>query len=103
MSIILNTIEDLFAVLNIKSEAMKQFLFNLDYRIVYLYRLYILKEHDCDNCSYFGGCMCDHIDEDGNCLGWESAGWHPFSTWLYHHRIKKMAKKYKKSFAIRKH
>ena len=25
----------------------------------------------CDNCKYFGGCCCDHVDEDGNCLGWE--------------------------------
>ena len=82
---------------------IKHFLFNLDYRIKYLYRLYIERYHDCDNCSYFGGCMCDHIDADGNCLGWESAGWHPFSTWLYNHRIKKMVKKYKKSLAIRKH
>lgn len=25
----------------------------------------------CDNCKYFGGCCCDHVDADGNCLGWE--------------------------------
>lgn len=25
----------------------------------------------CDNCKHFGGCCCDHVDEDGKCLGWE--------------------------------
>ena len=73
----------------------KQFLFNLDYRVTYLYRLYIKKIHDCDNCSYFGGCMCNHIDADGNCLGWKSAGWHPIKEWLYHRKIKKMTKQFK--------
>ena len=82
---------------------IKHFLFNLDYRITYLYRLYIKRYHDCDNCSYFGGCMCDHIDADGKCLGWESAGWHPIKGWLYNRKINKMVKKYKKSLAIRKH
>lgn len=28
-------------------------------------------EQTCDNCKYFGGCCCDHVDEDGKCLGWE--------------------------------
>ena len=25
----------------------------------------------CDNCEYFGGCCCDHLDENGKCLGWK--------------------------------
>ena len=27
----------------------------------------------CDNCRFFGGCCCDHVDDDGKCLGWELA------------------------------
>ena len=27
--------------------------------------------HDCDNCKWFGGLMCDHVDENYKCLGWE--------------------------------
>lgn len=28
--------------------------------------------HDCDNCKWFGGLMCDHVDENYKCLGWEA-------------------------------
>lgn len=30
--------------------------------------------HDCDNCKWFGGLMCDHVDENYKCLGWEAEG-----------------------------
>lgn len=26
---------------------------------------------DCDNCKYFGGCCCNHLDADGDCMGYE--------------------------------
>ena len=29
------------------------------------------KEEECDSCDYFGGLMCDHVDENGKCLGWK--------------------------------
>ena len=28
--------------------------------------------HNCDNCKWFGGLMCDHVDENYKCLGWEA-------------------------------
>lgn len=31
-----------------------------------------LEVHDCDNCKWFGGLMCDHVDENFKCLGWEA-------------------------------
>ena len=81
---------------------MKKFWFNFRWRCIYLYDLYIKKIHDCDNCKYFGGLMCDHVDENYNCLGWESAGWHPIKTWLYNYRLKKFVKKMKKMDALGK-
>ena len=30
---------------------------------------------DCESCYHFGGCMCDNLDENGNCLGWEPIDW----------------------------
>lgn len=30
---------------------------------------------DCESCYHFGGCMCDHLDENNNCLGWEPIDW----------------------------
>ena len=29
----------------------------------------------CENCDFFGGLMCDHLDENYNCLGWEPINW----------------------------
>ena len=29
------------------------------------------EERVCENCGWFGGLMCDHIDENGKCLGWK--------------------------------
>ena len=71
-------------------------LFNIDYRIHYLINLYIKNIKDCHNCRFFGGCMCNHIDEEGNCLGWENEKWYPFKDWSYHRKIAKMVKIMKK-------
>lgn len=30
---------------------------------------YIFHKKYCDYCYYFGGLICDHIDENGKCLG----------------------------------
>ena len=70
------------------------------FRLIYLYRLYILKEYDCDNCRYFGGCCCDHIDENGNCLGWESAGFHPIEDFKYRRMIRRLVRQAKKQGGI---
>lgn len=29
----------------------------------------------CENCSHYGGLMCDHVDEYYQCLGWEPIDW----------------------------
>ena len=44
-------------------------------------------------CEYFGGCVCDNCDEEGNCLGWKRANLNPIDRWIYQYRIKKLAKK----------
>ena len=64
--------------------------FNLNYKI----NEYILtKEQTCENCKYFGGLMCDHIDENANCLGWEKYHWHPIKDIIYKYKIKRLARK----------
>ena len=50
----------------------------------------------CENCRYFGGLMCDHIDEEGNCLGWERTGWHPIKNMAYRIRMKRLVRKMRK-------
>lgn len=62
-----------------------------------IWRTYILHQEDCDNCKYFGGCCCDHIDEQGNCLGWERANLNPINKWIYNYKLKKMVRKFKKT------
>ena len=57
-----------------------------------LRRLYILKEHDCDNCKYYGGVACEHVDEEGNCLGWERVNLSIIHNLIYRYRIKKVVK-----------
>ena len=54
---------------------LDEIMFNLKWRMHYLIHLYIEHIHDCDNCGYFGGCMCDHVDENGKCLGWKNDNW----------------------------
>lgn len=60
-----------------------------------IWRTYILHQQDCDNCKYFGGCCCDHLDEYGNCLGWERANLSFIHKWIYQYKIKRLAKKLK--------
>ena len=54
---------------------------------------YIHKIHDCDNCKHFGGLMCDHVDENWNCLGWEPMKWQPIKHIKQRYYMKKMIKK----------
>lgn len=56
----------------------------LKFKFYDFWRTYILKEHDCDNCKYFGGLMCDHIDENGKCLGWERDKFNLKKWWRYY-------------------
>ena len=37
--------------------------------------------------------MCDHVDENNKCLGWEKYKRRPIKAWLYKRKIKKLAKK----------
>lgn len=48
---------------------MNKIIFNLKYNIIEFINNYILRKEYCDYCYYFGGLMCDHIDENGKCLG----------------------------------
>lgn len=43
------------------------------------YQSYILRKEYCEYCYYFGGLMCDHLDENNNCLG--------FRRWTIKDRI----------------
>ena len=58
--------------------------------------LYWHHKETCETCKYFGGLMCDHIDEEGNCLGWERPGWHPIKNMAYRIRMKKLVRKMRK-------
>ena len=48
---------------------MNKIIFNLKYNIIEFINNYILRKEYCDYCYYFGGLICDHIDENGKCLG----------------------------------
>ena len=48
---------------------MNKIIFNLKYNIIEFINNYILRKEYCDYCYYFGGLMCDHIDENSKCLG----------------------------------
>ena len=48
---------------------MNRIIFNLKYNVVEFINNYILRKKYCDYCYYFGGLICDHIDENGKCLG----------------------------------
>ena len=60
------------------------------------YRTYILKEQDCDNCKYFGGLMCVHVDKQNKCLGWERYKWHPIKDLKRKIQIKRLSRKMRK-------
>ena len=68
----------------------------LKFKIYNLYRLYILKQHDCENCKYFGGLMCNHVDKNGKCLGWEKYKRHPICNLKYRIKLRKTIRKMKK-------
>ena len=74
---------------------IKEHRFQWEYELREWWRTYVLKEKDCDNCKYFGGCCCDHLDEYGNCLGWERANLSFIHKWIYQYKIKRLAKKLK--------
>ena len=74
---------------------IKKHTFQFTYEYEQWWRTYILRQEDCDNCKYFGGCCCDHLDDDGNCLGWERADLNPIHKWQYQYKIKKLVKELK--------
>ena len=68
---------------------INQFIFNVYYKFIRL----IKNTQDCENCKYFGGLMCDHVDENFKCLGWEKEEWHPIKNLKYKIKIKRLVKK----------
>ncbi len=75
-------------------------LHQVKWKIWDFYRTNILHQKDCDNCKYFGGLMCAHVDEKGKCLGWEKYKNHPIKDFIYRRRIKRairIMRKYGKS------
>ena len=49
----------------------------------------------CDYCYYFGGLICDHIDENGKCLGFRRYKIIDKIKYKYtQHKINKIVKKY---------
>ena len=69
---------------------------NFYWKLVDWQHCYIHKIHDCDNCKYFGGLMCDHVDADWNCLGWEPMKWQPIKNLKQRYYMRKISKKWKK-------
>ena len=37
--------------------------------------------------------MCDHVDENNKCLGWERQEWHPIKNIKYRIKMKRLVKK----------
>jgi hypothetical protein len=58
---------------------------------------YLSSVHDCENCRYFGGLICNHLDEDFNCLGWERIRWQPIKTAIWRYKIWALSRKLKKN------
>ena len=71
---------------------LSQLIFNIDYNI----SRFIHHTKDCENCKYFGGLMCDHVDENNKCLGWEKYHRHPLKSIRRKIQIKRLAKKLRK-------
>lgn len=61
-----------------------------------LWRTYILKLEDCDNCKWFGGCCCDHLDENGECMGWEQANFNPIPYFKRRYQMWKIKREIRK-------
>lgn len=74
---------------------MNKFKYNFVQLYFILYdwwRTFILKQQDCDNCKYYGGLMCTHVDENWNCLGWKRKSFNPLKHWQYQRLIRRMSK-----------
>lgn len=71
---------------------MKENFIQLYFELYEWWRTFIRKEQDCDNCKYYGGVMCDHVDVDLHCLGWERASFNPILKWKYKRLIRRMSK-----------
>lgn len=75
---------------------MNKIIFNLKYNIIEFINNYILRKEYCDYCYYFGGLICDHIDENGKCLGFRRYKIIDKIKYKYtQHKINKIVKKYK--------
>ena len=61
----------------------------------------IIKQN-CDNCRYFGGLMCAHVDENNKCLGWEKIKFAPIKTFKYRRLIRKTVRKMKNESNVSK-
>lgn len=73
---------------------MNKIIFNLKYNIIEFINNYILRKEYCDYCYYFGGLMCDHIDENGKCLGFRRYKIIDKIKYKYtQHKINKIVKK----------
>ena len=74
---------------------IKEHKFQWKYELSEWWRTYILQEKYCGNCKYFGGCCCDHLDEYGNCLGWERTNLSLFMNGFTNIKTKRLVKKLK--------
>lgn len=84
-------------------QKIKYFFFTIDYKLSRALR----NTKDCENCKYFGGLMCDHVDENNKCLGWERYKRHPIKDIKYRIKMKRLVKKMRldpsfKHFKIKK-
>jgi hypothetical protein len=78
-----------------KIKQINKIIFNLKYNIKEFINNYILRKKYCDYCYYFGGLMCDHIDENGNCLGFRRYKIMDKIKYKYtQYKINKIVKKY---------
>ena len=78
-------------------DSLKNKYIQFKFKIWEWYRLHILHQHDCENCLYFGGLMCNHVDEEGNCLTWEQYKYKFIKEIIFQYRLKKLRKKVNKA------
>lgn len=63
------------------------------FTILDLYYSHILRDKDCKYCRYFGGLICDHLDENDNCLGFKRFTIKDrINSYRHHRRFLKMMK-----------
>lgn len=78
-----------------KTKKINKMIFNLKYNIKEFINNYILRKKYCDYCYYFGGLMCNHIDEYGKCLGFRRYKITDKIKYKYtQYKINKILKKY---------